>query len=170
VIAIDSLDVVWIGSWGSGVIKISGHFITQFNSENSGLPMDEVRCLAIDQYNNKWIGTNGGISVYREGGVFEDVIPPIPTFSNSLQLYPNPFRRDINIKYILAKDSQVNLGIYNVKGQLVVKLEDKVFTKGEHLSAWDGKNNAGKLVSSGLYFCRFKHSEGVIVKKLTVVR
>jgi len=41
-----------------------------YNTDNSGLPHDRVRSLAIDEQGNKWIGTDGGgLAVYREGGV-----------------------------------------------------------------------------------------------------
>jgi ligand-binding sensor domain-containing protein len=42
---------------------------TVYNASNSGLPYNYIRAIAIDGQGNKWIGTLGGLAVYREGGV-----------------------------------------------------------------------------------------------------
>ena len=66
--------------------------------------------------------------------------------------YPNPFNPSTTIDYILPKDSDVNISIFNIKGQKVRTLVKNSFQKGKHSIVWNGKNDAGKSVSSGVYF------------------
>jgi ligand-binding sensor domain-containing protein len=47
---------------------------TVYNTSNSGLPSNWVYSIAIDGQGNKWIGTDGGLAVYREGGVILPVV------------------------------------------------------------------------------------------------
>jgi len=68
-IVVDRNNHVWIGTTG-GLEKYDGTTWTGYNTTNSGLPSNSVFSILIDQYDNKWIGTeNGGIAVFRKGGI-----------------------------------------------------------------------------------------------------
>jgi hypothetical protein len=73
--------------------------------------------------------------------------------------YPNPFNPETTIKFSLKEDSDVNIKIYNIKGSVVRTLVDGEMSTAYHEVVWDGKDNAGRSVSSGLYFYKMV-SEG----------
>jgi hypothetical protein len=83
----------------------------------------------------------------------EDVTQ-IPVFSFILQNNPNPFNSETTISYTLPSKGQVCLEIFNSKGQLVKRLLNESQPKGEHTFTWNGKDNNGNNVASGLYLCR----------------
>jgi len=87
------------------------------------------------------------------------------------QNFPNPFNPETRIKFDLAKTSNVNLIIYNIKGQLLKTLVNESFESGSHSVIWDGKDNKGNSVSSGVYFYQLKvnnKTEGI--KKMLLLK
>ena len=66
--------------------------------------------------------------------------------------YPNPFNPETTINYQLPEDREVELKIYNIKGQLVKTLVEDIKPAGEHSTIWNGDDESGKPVSSGIYF------------------
>ncbi|HIE29860.1 TPA: T9SS type A sorting domain-containing protein [Candidatus Poribacteria bacterium] len=73
------------------------------------------------------------------------------------QNYPNPFNSETWIPYQLASDSSVTIRIYNTKGQLIrtIDLGHKtagVYKSKEKAAYWNGRNDAGEAVASGMYF------------------
>lgn len=86
------------------------------------------------------------------------------------QNYPNPFNPSTTINYFLPHEEYVNLKIYNLFGQEVVTLVSGKQPRGERFAIWDGKNNLGRLVGSGIYIYRietkhFVQSRKMILKK-----
>lgn len=65
--------------------------------------------------------------------------------------YPNPFSDKINITYDLAKTSHVSVAIYNIFGQEVAKLADRVEMQGPQTHEWDGRNTNGVALAPGMY-------------------
>ncbi|UCF06124.1 MAG: PD40 domain-containing protein [bacterium] len=84
--------------------------------------------------------------------------------------YPNPFNPNTVIEYSIARDSHVNLSIYNVNGQLVRTLKNEHQKRNKYTVSWDGKDNRGRDVSSGVYFYRLKTDEFTQSKKLILLR
>ena len=66
--------------------------------------------------------------------------------------YPNPFNPVTNIAFSLSEPGHVTLEVYNVKGEKVRTLVDKVLAANNHIVTWNGKNDNNKSVSSGVYF------------------
>ena len=79
---------------------------------------------------------------------------PVPTVFELAQNYPNPFNPTTTIRYFLPGMSRVSLKIYNILGQEVRTLVDESQMAGEKTSLWNGTNNAGHAVASGVYFYR----------------
>ncbi len=73
--------------------------------------------------------------------------------------YPNPFNPTTTIQFSLKEDSDVRLKVYNIKGAVVRTLIDDKMKAAYHEVVWDGKDNSGKQVGSGLYFYKIV-SEG----------
>ncbi len=84
--------------------------------------------------------------------------------------YPNPFNPRTVISYDLSKASQVALKIFNTLGQEVQTLVDSRQAAGTHSKAWNGRNNLGQLVSSGVYFYRLSTGERVESRPVLFLR
>jgi len=87
-----------------------------------------------------------------------------------LSNYPNPFNPTTTISFSLPADQNIEIQIFNLKGQKVRKLIKGEFTSGEHSAVWDGKDDKGKTVSSGLYFYKLRTTEQVISKKMLLLK
>lgn len=70
------------------------------------------------------------------------------------QTYPNPFNPNVFISYGLTKAARVDLGIYNLRGQLVSRLVDSVKESGSYRVIWNGCHDSGSACSSGVYIVR----------------
>jgi len=81
--------------------------------------------------------------------------------------YPNPFNSTTTITYALPARSNINLNIYNIRGQLVDVLLDRIMPAGRHSVVWDGSD-----LSAGLYFLRMEDEKGRIggVQKVVLVK
>ena len=82
--------------------------------------------------------------------------PKVPTSFALSQNYPNPFNSETAIEYTLPKENQVKIVIYNMLGQKVKTLLDQTEPAGYKRIIWDGKNERGEIVSSGMYFYRIE--------------
>jgi hypothetical protein len=80
----------------------------------------------------------------------------VPTEFVLEQNYPNPFNPQTTISYSLPANSQVSLKIFSVTGQLVCTLYEGESSAGTHVVLWDGLNDRGNSVGSGVYFCRLQ--------------
>jgi hypothetical protein len=86
------------------------------------------------------------------------------------QNFPNPFNPNTIIQYALPKTSQVKIEIYNVLGQRVRLLVDERQEPGYKTINWDGKDDGGNEVSSGVYFCRIQAGDFMQSKKMTLLK
>jgi M6 family metalloprotease-like protein len=88
------------------------------------------------------------------------------------QNYPNPFNPSTTILYSIAPGDPVltNLAIFNVLGQKVATLVDEVQSPGAHRVTWEGKDDGGAKVASGVYFYRLVHGEQAEAKKMMLLK
>ncbi len=84
--------------------------------------------------------------------------------------YPNPFNPETTISYSLKTDSDVDITIYNVKGQKVKTIVKGSRTKGNHSVVWSGEDNSGNSVSSGVYFCRIETDNASSLRKMLLIK
>ena len=84
--------------------------------------------------------------------------------------YPNPFNPETKINYSMAKAGNAELTIYNIKGQRVKTLINDHIEAGDHSIVWNGKDDKGTDVSSGVYFYRLKTADGVQSKKMLLLK
>ena len=87
----------------------------------------------------------------------------------SLECYPNPFNPAVTIKYNLLKYNDVQLSIYNIKGERVKVLVDDYISKGTHKIIWNGKDNTGNPVGIGVYLYQLKLDNKIIETKKMVL-
>ncbi|HQB41786.1 MAG TPA: FlgD immunoglobulin-like domain containing protein, partial [Candidatus Cloacimonadota bacterium] len=94
-----------------------------------------------------------------------------PVFVNELgKAYPNPFNPTTTIEFSLKEKQNVSLSIYNVKGQIVKTLVKDQLEKGRHKVVWDGKNNNGQVVGSGIYFYRMDTKDYTKIRKAILLK
>ena len=84
--------------------------------------------------------------------------------------YPNPFNPTTTIKYQLPQMSDVKLVIYNVLGQKVRTLINRQVEAGYHTVVWDGHNDSGQQVATGLYIYKFEASDYVKTMKMMLLK
>jgi hypothetical protein len=86
------------------------------------------------------------------------------------QNYPNPFNPETKIKYALKRTGHVTLNIYNILGEKVKTLLDRDQSAGFYQIDWDGKNDIGKPVSSGIYLYKLEVNGFSEAKKMLLLK
>jgi hypothetical protein len=86
------------------------------------------------------------------------------------QNYPNPFNASTEIRYQIPQDSYVTLKIFSILGQEVRVLADGQQEHGSYAVIWDGCDNRGQEVASGVYFCRLKMGDIHKTVKMAYIR
>jgi len=99
----------------------------------------------------------------------------LPKSTELYQNYPNPFNPDTWIPYQLKEDAEVEIRIYTSTGQLIrtLSLGNKpagYYTGREKAAYWDGRNEAGEKVASGVYFYTIKAGDFTATKKMAIAR
>jgi hypothetical protein len=88
----------------------------------------------------------------------------------TLSNYPNPFNPDTTIFYNIPQDGKVSLEIYNIKGQLVKHIVSGFQPEGNYEVVWNGKDDAGKQVSSGIYYYRITAFGKILNRKMLLLK
>lgn len=112
-------------------------------------------------FDNIWEATssNGGYPQLRnmpDVDIEDDIIPTTQFYN--IKNFPNPFHQNTSICYTLPKAEVSELVIYNLRGQLIRKLVNAPQSRGEHTVTWDGKDDNGKALASGMYLCRISNA------------
>jgi len=106
------------------------------------------------------------------------IIRPVSCFEETLELcktellgnYPNPFNPNTAITFALDREQQVEVVIYNLKGQRVNSLVNSVLGVGLHTAIWNGLDDKGVAVSSGIYFYQMKTQGYAKMRKMLLVK
>jgi ligand-binding sensor domain-containing protein len=155
VIAVDPLNNKWIGT-NEGLLYVNSDgssLLSIYNSQNSPLLSDEIKSLAVDENTGRvYVGTDAGLTSFDTPS-----IKPVASFSE-LFLYPNPFIVNNGDKQLtidgLIKDTDIK--ILNIEGRLVREFS----SPGGRVAYWDGRNDRGDFVASGVYFVVAYDREG----------
>ena len=83
---------------------------------------------------------------------------------------PNPVASTTEIRFEVARTSNMSIKVYNAMGQLVRTLENGRMEPGRYSSHWDGANASGNRVSSGVYFYKMEAGTFAATKKMLLVR
>ena len=86
------------------------------------------------------------------------------------QNYPNPFNPSTEIRFDLPTARDVNLRIYNQLGQTVRTLVDHRMKAGAYSLKWNGDDEAGHTVASGVYFYNLDAGDFTQIRKMTLVK
>ena len=101
--------------------------------------------------------------------------PRIPEVSSLLQNYPNPFNPETWIPYGLSEDAQVTIEIYNTTGEIVRRLvighkAAGLYYSTDRAAYWDGQNQSGEQVASGVYFYRIIAGQYDQTRKMVILK
>ncbi len=183
-LTVDDSGNIWIGTGdrrGYGLARYDGTSPegtgwTVYNTSNSGLPDNLVKCLNVDGSGNMWIGTWGGLAVFNEGGIVSSINSEgnkedYPDKFILSQNYPNPFNPSTKIKYTVASlnasqgGTFVQLKIYDILGREIAVLVNEKQKAGYFEIKWDAGNQP-----SGVYFYRISAGEYVETKKMLLLK
>ncbi|HXV13639.1 MAG TPA: FlgD immunoglobulin-like domain containing protein, partial [Candidatus Krumholzibacteria bacterium] len=99
------------------------------------------------------------------------VTTTVPVYTTQLsQNFPNPFNPRTSISYVLAARADVALVIFDVSGTLVRRIDQGPREAGEYVVEWDGRDDAGNAVGSGVYFYRLEGISGVAPRKMVLLK
>jgi len=179
--------VAWIGpvlgSWQDGNKIIAEYLIEEIFNDLSR-PVAESYLIAMQRVYNDHEGCE---SVLRTADLYTFLGHPLlPLRYSSIitsverldfyeptsltQNYPNPFNPSTTIKFSVPYECHVELAIYDVQGRRIKVLVDKELTSGRHVVRWNGRNESGERVASGLYFYRFRSGDKSITRKMVLMK
>ncbi|HKW15587.1 MAG TPA: T9SS type A sorting domain-containing protein, partial [Candidatus Krumholzibacteria bacterium] len=88
----------------------------------------------------------------------------------AISAYPNPFNPQTTIRYTVPSTGRVVVAVYDARGARVATLVDAARAAGSYTQAWDGRDDAGRAVSSGVYFARISHASGSKSEKIVLLK
>jgi hypothetical protein len=135
-----------IGTVASGVTAFS----------NTGLQPNTTYEYRVQAYNPAGASaySNTARAKTRRAGLDVNAASSVIENGHSISCYPNPFNPSTTFSYALSEPAQVSLKIYNSLGQLVKTVVEEFQAEGYYSATWDGKNETGATVSSGIYLYR----------------
>lgn len=160
-------DCFMISGAGAGVYKCDYDYNLLWNRDDL-YPFFE-------QIDDGFVFYKGGSSIYLMRTDYnldptysdENLIIPKIQINN----YPNPFNPSTTINFLIQNDSNVELSIYNMKGQIIKTLAHNEFTKGKHSIIWNGDDELGRPVSSGVYLYKLNvNGKTEAVKKCLLLK
>ena len=92
----------------------------------------------------------------------------IPGRFTLFQNYPNPFNPNTTISYRISKTTPIKINIYNLSGQEVKTLINEEHQPGEYKLMWDGTDNSGRMLSSGVYIYQLRAGDFLQTKKMVL--
>lgn len=144
----------------------------------TGMPIVSVYDIKIHQDERFLVAGTHARSMYKidisefEPNAVEETTPETDVITGAVlaQNYPNPFNPSTTIRYQLAESGDVSLKVYNVSGQLVRTLVDGHKAAGDFEAVWDGRDDAGRMVSSGKYMYQLVKGDQVETRYCTLLK
>lgn len=171
--AVPGWKVVALFSEPDGTRARLADFLTGLGSDRGvwGTPVG----LAQDDQGHLYVSTDfvHNAIIRIEGPVVETAVGEsiaLPADLTLAQNYPNPFNAQTEIAYRLPAMTRVALTVYNAQGQPVRQLKNAVEMAGMHQIIWDGKDDRGQALASGLYFYRLQTAYGHLTRRLILLK
>ena len=166
-IAVDPLNQKWIGT-NEGLLLVNSdgsRLITTLTAQNSALLSNIIRSITIDENRGiVYVGTDEGLTSFET-----PYIKPLESF-DKLFVFPNPFKikSGTNLLTIDGLIRDTDIKILSVSGTLITEFS----SPGGRTAYWDGKDDKGELVSTGVYIIVAFDTEGneVITGKVAILR
>ena len=151
---------------GSWVYLSSANEISTSSTSNFSL-----KCTVLDNINNTAQETHD-VYIYGKGPFSKSLAEEsgeniaVPDALELYNNYPNPFNPSTTIKFSVPDNQYVRLTIYNLNGQKIKTLFTGYIEEGYHEFIWDGSNQEGIKVASGIYICELRSDNRRLVKKM----
>jgi len=103
----------------------------------------------------------------------EYIVPNTDDDIASLEMlgnYPNPFNPTTTIYFSLEEDEYIELSVYNLKGQLVNNLVSGDFAQGRHDIIWNGEDEHGNMLSSGIYLYKLQTDNNIFTRRMLLLK
>ncbi|HUU46460.1 MAG TPA: FlgD immunoglobulin-like domain containing protein, partial [Acidobacteriota bacterium] len=111
------------------------------------------------------------LRIYRPGEVPDpDSVDQLPGAILPLENYPNPFNSGTVIHFSLGRGGSVLLEVFNILGQRVRTLATGTRQSGPHQLSWNGRDDSGRPLASGMYLCRLSAPDRREVRKMVLLR
>lgn len=143
-----------------------------FFAENTGFEEIDGH-VAVDTIRNKIYANIVHFStiVVKQGNAITSVENIIPIPETDLMVYPNPFSTSATIQFMISDASNIQIEIYNLFGQQVLRIAERRYNEGVHRIQWAGDDRNGVPATSGVYLCRIvKDGKVSQVKKIILKR
>ena len=139
-------------------------------------PWEEFRpgVLLMDSQGNLWITSRNGLLKWASRDLPTHIEGQSdatePRSFNLMQNYPNPFNRETHIGFHLGKRVDLSLQVFNATGQSVATLMAGAYPAGAYQTHWDGRDDQGQAVASGLYVYRLNTNSWESNRKMVLVK
>ena len=184
-----SLDGVWILGTGNTNSDKSHTWLRAFNRE-TGKTHDVLFSKSLNIEMGAWSpsgkqfcytqsgieGDDGATSIWiadfnkESFGTQTSTEESVPSQFKLIGNYPNPFNPSTTIAFSLSSAGKASLAVYNMTGQKVRELLTEQLSAGKHDVVWNGRDDKGKPVSSGVYIARLKMEGKVESHRMTLVK
>lgn len=179
--ATDSSTPKWVkiersGNTLKGYVSGDGSNSSQIGSMTATMSNDVLMGLCVTSHNDGTLSqvvfnsVNTGTGASKPAVSLADPQPSRPDTFTISQNAPNPFNPETTIAYTLPEPSRVKILIYNVLGQKVRTLVNAHKPVGVYRVTWDGKNDSGHSVSSGLYLYKITAGPFTGIRKMLVLK
>ncbi len=142
---------------------------TNFSYDLSAYANSSIRLAIQCVSNDAFIFMVDDVAINAPGGT-PTVNNEVPAVSMLQGNYPNPFNPETTIAFSTKENGPVSIDIFNVKGQKVRTLVNDNMEAGNHTVVWNGQNDNGKNVASGVFFYRMKSGKYSSTKKMILMK
>lgn len=130
---------------------------------------DTYYAIAVTKRDGNEVGKDAQFNlVFSDPGV--SAVGDTPQLRASLGNHPNPFNPSTSINFSLVTAGKATVRIYDTQGRLVRTLVDEHFPAGNHSRTWQGRDDQGRSVASGVYLARFNHPDGRETRSMVLVK
>ena len=159
------LKVIVLDLQGESINTQAGNFITlpySFKGSNNDIANVELENIMVS-------GPRGQMVDVASRSVSTEV-KLVPGVFALHQNYPNPFNPKTEIRFDLPEASKVEISIFNLMGQKVRTLSNEEISSGYHVMQWDGTNDKGSMVSTGMYFYTLSTNKYNAMRKMLFLK
>ncbi len=169
-IAEDAAGAIWVGTQGKGLARFDGVNWKTLTIAD-GLASDYIGYITVDTKGAVWICTNSGVMKYDPDPVISFAASDrTPSTFSILSVHPNPFNPSTTISYTLPVSKKTRIAIYDITGRKVRTLVSGVLPAGSHSVMWDGMDDRGMTVSSGVYLPRLEYGREIRTTKMLLMK
>jgi ligand-binding sensor domain-containing protein len=167
-IAEDPNGVKWFGT-DRGASSLDGTSWRTYRTED-GLAGNRVYGIAVDFDGSVWFATDQGVSTLSGWTAVEGESAPERIALFNVRNFPNPFNSTTTLAFELPARGNVSVLILSPSGRAVRKLVGGIFEAGNHEIRWDGRDDRGDTVPSGVYVARIRAGGAVAAHKIIFTR